>query len=180
MWFSLQRKHYILSLRRWLFAIASIIFSNAGLADFYSAVDAPRLLNFNLGEVEILDSETNPRYGMEYRHSPIGRWNLLPSAGFAFSENDASYYYLGLRRDFRLKPNWLMTGSFDTGFFEDGEGLTLGNTVEFRSGIEIAFEMKTGSRLGLGFFHLSNGSISDENPGTEALVFAVMLPLKPN
>ena len=179
MWFIPPSMHFP-PYWRWLVATVAMIFSNFGYADFYIPVEAPRLINFNVGEVEILDSETNPRYGMEYRHSPIGCWNLLPSAGFAFSENDASYLYVGLRRDFLLKPNWLLTGSFDAGAFEDGEGLALGHTVEFRSGIEIAFEMKTGSRLGLGFFHLSNGSISDENPGTEALVFAVMLPLKPN
>lgn len=161
-----------------LVAFIGLIFPNLGFADFYAAVGSPRLLNFNIGEVEILDSESNPRYGIEYRHLPFGKWHLIPSVGFAVSENDASYLYGELRRDFRIGTHWLFTSSFGAGLFENGKSLALGHKVEFRSGIELAYTFNSGHRLAVSFFHLSNGSISDDNPGTEALVFAAMMPLK--
>ena len=54
----------------------------------------------------------------------------------------------------------------------------LGVTVaEFRTGIELAKRFRTGHRLGVSLAHLSNGSLSDKNPGTETLGLIYSIPL---
>jgi hypothetical protein len=49
--------------------------------------------------------------------------------------------------------------------------------VEFRSGLEVSYRLDDRSRLGLSFYHLSNGVIYDVNPGGESLcvVYGVRL-----
>ena len=72
----------------------------------------------------------------------------------------------------------MLIPSFGVGLFDDSEEVQLGNKLEFRSGIEIAYEFRNKVRAGVAIFHLSNGGISNQNPGTEALVFSVCIPLK--
>ncbi|MDY0149993.1 MAG: acyloxyacyl hydrolase, partial [Kiritimatiellia bacterium] len=57
------------------------------------------------------------------------------------------------------------------------EGLTLGFEAQFRTAIEVAKRFDNGHRLGLCFAHLSNGSLSDFNPGTETLGIFYSIPL---
>ena len=66
------------------------------------------------------------------------------------------------------------------GLFDDSEEIQLGNELEFRSGIEIAYQFRNKIRAGIAIFHLSNGGISSENPGTEALVISVCIPILEN
>ena len=55
--------------------------------------------------------------------------------------------------------------------------MNLGNNLEFRSGVELAYQFKDKMRAGVAIFHLSNGGISSQNPGTEALVFSICIPV---
>ncbi|MBT5810587.1 MAG: acyloxyacyl hydrolase, partial [Rhodospirillaceae bacterium] len=57
------------------------------------------------------------------------------------------------------------------------DGKDLGNTVEFRSGVELAYRLDDRARLGVAFHHISNASLSDNNPGTETLTLTFSLPL---
>jgi hypothetical protein len=43
-----------------------------------------------------------------------------------------------------------------TGLYSRGTGVDLGGPIEFRSGIEVAYHMENGMRLGLGWDHRSN------------------------
>ena len=56
-------------------------------------------------------------------------------------------------------------------------GLSLGFDAEFRSAIELTKRFSNDHRLGLCFAHLSNGSLSDYNPGTETLGLFYSIPL---
>lgn len=73
-----------------------------------------------------------------------------------------------------------MIPSFGVGVFDDSEEIQLGNELEFRSGIEIAYQFRNKMRAGVAIFHLSNGGISSQNPGTESLVFSVCIPIMRN
>jgi len=69
---------------------------------------------------------------------------------------------------------------FGAGVFDDSADIELGNTLEFRSGIELAYQFRNKVRMGVALFHLSNGGIGGDNPGTEALVFSVSIPFLDN
>ncbi|HKK56010.1 acyloxyacyl hydrolase [Marinobacter sp.] len=136
------------------------------------------LLNITVGQVGVDKNLNEPwRFGMEYRFSPLTRFRLVPSTGVAVGENDASFIYTELRRDFRLTGDWLLTPSFGLGLFNNRPDLDLGKPVEFRSGLEISRQFGGGYRLGAAIFHLSNGGLADKNPGTEAVVVSFSVPL---
>lgn len=82
--------------------------------------------------------------------------SLYACAGFAFDVPLGKYAY--------------MVPSFGSGFYYAGGGKDLGYPVENRSSLEIGTVFPNHSRLGVQFYHLSNGSISRKNPGTECLI----------
>lgn len=154
----------------------------------YSADAAEReeyeMINFTAGQIGIRENLDGPqRYGLEYRFKsfsgPYG-FRLIPAIGAAVAKNNARFLYVDLKHDFYLSNQWLLIPSFGAGIFKDSEEIKLGNKLEFRSGLELAYQFQNNVRVGLAIFHLSNGGISDENPGTEALVFSVCIPLMGN
>ena len=118
------------------------------------------------------------RYGAEFRWRELGAFKLRPSAGVVNAENDASYYHLGLRRDFSLNNRLFLTGSFDAGYFEERDEIKLGLQMEFRSGAEISYRFAQDYRVGLALYHLSNGGFGERNPGTESIVLSLISPVR--
>lgn len=136
------------------------------------------LVNFTAGQVGIDRKLDNPwRYGLEYRFPPLMRFRLVPSIGVVVGADGANFIYAELRRDFRFAGHWLLTPSFGGGRFNNRPRFNLGHMLEFRSGLEISRQFNQGYRLGVAVFHLSNGGLSDENPGTEAVVLSFSVPL---
>ena len=45
----------------------------------------------------------------------------------------------------------------------------LGNTIEFRTTLEVSYQLKNKNRIGLSFGHISNNNIGDKNPGVEII-----------
>lgn len=148
-------------------------------AAIMSPEDSVPLLSLNTGVVGLDDRFERPaRHGVEYRHTPFSKWQLSPSAGYAWAEDGASYTYIDVKRDFRLHERWFVTPSFGPGYFSEGSSLDLGHELEFRSGVEISYRFHGRFRVGLAVYHLSNGSIADTNPGAEGVVFHLLVPLR--
>jgi hypothetical protein len=146
---------------------------------FDAKYDGP-MLNLTVGQAQIFDSgsDRSTRYGVEYRGRSYTRWRLIPAIGVAVAESGASFVYTDLRRDFWLNDRWALIPSFGIGVFDDSEKLQLGSEIEFRSGIEAAYRFHDDYRVGLALFHLSNGGLSEQNPGTEVLVVSLCIPLR--
>ena len=144
-----------------------------------AADDATGYLSFGVGHVAVLDDNvTDPEvYKLEYRFKPRTKWQLAPTIGVARSGNDASFVFAVAERDFQLSNHWILTPSFGVGIFEDGRDVRLGNELEFRSGLNLSYQFDNKVRLGLALFHLSNGGVSDQNPGTEPMFLSLSLPL---
>jgi len=86
------------------------------------------------------------------------------------------YAYAGLNFDL-LFGHILFAPGFAAGYYASGHGKNLGYPIEFRSGVELAWQCDDWRRFGLHFYHLSNASIGRRNPGEESLVFFYDLPL---
>ena len=139
-------------------------------------VDDRPTIDVSVGTFGILGDSNPVRYGAEYRWRR-GRWSIAPGAGFIVADDDARFIYVDLHRDFPLDAHWVTTLSFGGGFFHDGHSVHLGDQVMFQSGLELGRWLGERWRAGAGFYHLSNGGLSEQNPGTEVLVLLISVPV---
>lgn len=98
------------------------------------------------------------------------RFRIRPVVGLFVTSDEAVYGYAGAARDFELSPRFLLTPQFSVGAYEEGDGKDLGHTLEFLSSLQLAYRFDGGSRIGLAYQHISNGSITDTNPGAEIIL----------
>jgi hypothetical protein len=149
--------------------------SAAGAAE---PVTPATLLHLSAGRIGIDRSTDQPQhYGAEFRFQSRAWRTLVPAVGFGFARNGAKFVYLELKKDFLLGSRWYLTPSFGVGAFDASRVLDLGQTLEFRSGLEGGYRFANHYRLGLAIYHLSNGGLADENPGTEVLALSLSVPL---
>lgn len=173
--FSFKSQHRSFKFSDYLLLVM-LLFPVSGSADYQKS---PAMVNLTFGQVGIADNiKGASRYGLEYRTRPYSKWALVPAVGFARAENGATFVYADLRHDFWLNDRWVVIPSFGVGAFDDTEEIDLGETLEFRSGVELAYRFYGQYRVGVAVFHLSNGGLSDKNPGTEALVISLCIPLE--
>ena len=72
--------------------------------------------------------------------------------------------------------NFIFTPSFGAGYYDDGNGKKLGNVIEFRTTLEISYEMQNKNRIGLSFSHISNANIGNKNPGANIISLSYQVP----
>jgi hypothetical protein len=138
---------------------------------------APAALTISAGQHNVLDGGDGSTAGAEaifaprkFRFLPKFVPALAPVGGMLVASRGSLYVYGGFRLDIPLGERWVATPGFSAGLFHRGGGQNLGGPLEFRSSIELAYELSDRSRLGLSLSHLSNGGFYDRNPGTESLV----------
>jgi len=115
--------------------------------------------------------------GAEYRFEPYD-YGFRPMVGVFATTDSAVYGYVGFHWDVALLPDELyISPNFAAGAYSAGDdGKRLGGAIEFRSGIELAYQFQNRQRLGIAFNHLSNASIYDRNPGVETLLVTYSIP----
>lgn len=96
--------------------------------------------------------------------------SVIPVIGAMATEDSSAYGYGGWRLDLPLGERFVATPQLAAGFYERGDGKELGGSVQFRSGIELAWRASPRHRLGLLLYHLSNAGLRSSNPGSESVV----------
>jgi len=105
-------------------------------------------------------------------------WIFRPFAGVMATTDAALYGHAGIRLDLFFGNRFVLSGSFAPGLYHDGDGKDLGHVVQFRSNVEAAYRFDSRARLGIAFYHLSNASLGNDNPGTEVLSVFYAHPIK--
>ena len=165
---------------RW--CVLGILIFVVGTAAQVAWAEAPahsdtRRIELYGGAAEILDEGENPwNVGLNYIWRPMGRWGIAPGVGVTYAEHDASAIYGELRKDFWLGRQWVVTPKFAVGVYHQGGGVDLGNDLEFREGVVLSW-VAPRFRLGIGFYHASNGGLGENNPGTEVLEVVLGIPV---
>lgn len=109
--------------------------------------------------------------------SPFRFMEFRPLLGLMGTIEGSSYLYAGINFDLFLTERFLIAPGFAAGWYRAGGGKDLGYPLEFRSGVEIAWQFKDASRVGIHFYHLSNASLGKRNPGEESLVIFYDIPI---
>lgn len=116
-------------------------------------------------------------FRVEYRHDQ-GLWYVKPWIGLEATSDGAFYPAGGFLLDIYLFEDFVVTPSLGVGaYFDQIGGEDLGNTLEFRTQIEVSYRFEDHARLGMAFSHISNAGIGDSNPGAEVLNLYYSLPL---
>jgi hypothetical protein len=163
-----------------LSTLLSIVTASASLVAFNAMAgetDQKSYVTGYLGYTNVLDSDQNDfAFGAEYRFKDID-FGIRPVVGGFVTDEGAAYGYAGLNWDVALIENELyLIPNFAAGAYAEGDGADLGGAIEFRSGIELAYQFENQHRLGLAFNHMSNASIYDKNPGTEVAIINYSIP----
>ena len=127
---------------------------------------------FSAGAFDAFDNEDNAvEFGVEYRFAPLASaFNLVPAMGISVNSDGGYWAHGGVRYDFRLNPAWILTPHFSVVGYEDGGGVDLGLGLQFRSGLDIAYQVSESSRIALGYYHMSNADLGKNNPGADSML----------
>ena len=155
------------------FLLALFVMAVVGARSSFSA--EPDFLVVGAGIYDINDDKTAPEFRGEYRSS-LRFWNLAPFVGFAGTTDETIYGYGGFGLDIYLGNRLVITPSAAILGYSEGDGKNLGGEFQFRTGAEAAWRFNDWSRIGIGFYHLSNAGIYASNPGTEILGLTYAIP----
>ncbi len=103
-----------------------------------------------------------------YRDTLIGK--IHPVTGFFITENNASYVYTGIETNYKL-GRLNITPSFTPGLYVKGDGKDLGSVIEFKSDVQLSYDVGESMNLGMSYNHVSNASLGDKNPGANSYMF---------
>ena len=108
---------------------------------------------------------------------------LKPFAGIEVTTDSALYVLGGIYLEDNLgklltgnQNKWNFTPSFGLGYYDDGDGKKLGNKLEFRTTLEMSYQLKNDDRIGISLGHISNANIGNKNPGVEIISLSYQKP----
>ena len=108
---------------------------------------------------------------------------LKPFAGIEVTTDSAIYVLGGIYLEDNLgklltgnQNKWNFTPSFGLGYYDDGNGKKLGNKLEFRTTLEMSYQLKNDDRIGISLGHISNANIGNKNPGVEIICLSYQKP----
>jgi len=173
-------------IRGGLAALAVLI--SPALATPVSASETPPLafdtVTVQIGAFNVGREPVHSGAGFEIRNSTWSqslphsdRLRVFPVVGFGGSAGQAAFGYTGVRADLTLPYRWRMSGGFAVALYSGYGNIDLGGPVEFRSSFVLAHRLANGLEVGATFFHLSNGRLYRNNPGTNELALVLELPL---
>jgi len=103
-----------------------------------------------------------------YRESFLG--NLSPITGGFLSEKNAFYLYSGVQAEYNI-GFLTITPSFAPGYYNSGDGKDLGSPLEFKSEVQMSFNLSDNTQIGMSYNHISNASLGNKNPGANSYMF---------
>ncbi len=145
------------------------------------------VFSIGLYDVKFDGSQTNEatdfRYEKRFDYSlyEIGPssyefFNIKPFVGIEGTSDSAYFLIAGVYLNDNIgtiltgePSNFILTPSFGTGYYNEGDGKKLGSIIEFRTTLEISYQLKNSNRIGLSYGHISNANLGDNNPGVEIL-----------
>jgi len=132
-------------------------------------------LNFFTGMFDFSDDkQSSGLLGLQHQNEDLFRNSFLgklsPITGGFLTEKSAFYLYTGVQADYEL-GFLTITPSFAPGYYNTGGGKDLGYPLEFKSEVQMSFDLSDSSHLGISYNHISNASFGTKNPGANSYMF---------
>ena len=129
-------------------------------------------LNFFTGMFDFSDDkQSSGLLGLQHQNEELFRNSFLgklsPMTGGFFTEKSAFYLYSGVQAEYEL-GFLTITPSFAPGYYNYGNGKDLGYALEFKSEVQMSFNLSDSSHLGMSYNHISNASLGTKNPGANS------------
>ena len=122
------------------------------------------------GTYDYDDDNTTNLFGLNYHvsNSEIDLFDILtlnPVIGGFITAESASMLYGGFETNIGADSIYLNLSS-SAGIYSNGDGKDLGNTLQFKSEVNLFYSISKDSRFGIGSHHISNAGLNSVNPGT--------------
>jgi lipid A 3-O-deacylase len=151
---------------------------------FGSPADPPRIA-IGSGVFDVVPNSASNKPGVgptglalgEYRFGDV-LWIVAPFVGAFGTGKGAFYGYGGFGIDINFFDRFVVTPTAAVGYFSHGIGIDLGAHTEFRTGAEFDYRFENQSRLGVGFYHMSNAGIGQHDPGAELVTVVLTMPFR--
>ena len=132
-------------------------------------------LNFFTGMFDWSDNkQKSGLIGIQHQNDALfiegGSGTFSPITGAFITANNAFYIYTGVQAEYQL-GSFVITPSFAPGYYGEGNGKDLGSPIEFKSEIQMSFDLSDTTHLGMSYNHISNASLGDKNPGANSYMF---------
>ena len=120
------------------------------------------------------DKQASPVLGLQHQNEELfintGYGRMSPITGAFITANNAFYLYTGVQIDYEI-GSLNITPSFAPGYYGEGNGKDLGYPLEFKTELQVSFDLSEASHLGMSYNHISNASLGDKNPGANSFMF---------
>ena len=123
------------------------------------------------------DKKNSTIVGIQHQNEDLFRQSFLgtisPVSGFFVSADSAAYLYTGIQAQYNVgKLN--LTPSFTPGLYHEGDGKDLGHMLEFKSELQVSYDLMSNTQMGLSYNHISNASLGKDNPGANSYMFNLL------
>ena len=151
--------------------ISFSFFSYANSAD-EKILDKQMELNLYTGMFDFSDGkQRSGLVGLQHQNDELYRksflGNLSPISGGFLTEKNAFYLYTGVQTEYEV-GFLTITPSFAPGYYNYGDGKDLGYPLEFKTEVQMSFDISDSTHLGMSYNHISNASLGDKNPGANS------------
>ena len=159
-----------------IFCFLFLVFTSATLKAEEKELDNKNTeLNFYTGMFDFSDhSKRSTLFGIQHQNEELFRdsflGNLSPVTGGLITGNNSIYVYTGVQADYQFGLLKL-TPSFTPGIYNQGDGKDLGSPIEFKSEIQLSFDLAKDTMFGMSYNHISNASLGKKNPGANSYMF---------
>ena len=93
-------------------------------------------------------------------------------SGASDKQGLAGYLSSGLTKKINLSNNLFFAPSLSAGLYQEyDDGKDMGHILEFKSEIELNYNIFKNSVIGFSWSHISNADLSSTNPGSDNLLF---------
>ena len=129
-------------------------------------------LNIFTGMFDFSDhKQSSTMFGLQHQNEELYRKSFLgklsPITGGFLTEKSAFYLYTGVQAEYEL-GFLTITPSFAPGYYNYGQGKDLGYPLEFKSEVQMSFDLGESTQFGMSYNHISNASFGSKNPGANS------------